>query len=146
MSNTKKEDVKFGLTNETQALPIISKYFNTKLIKDPNPYAVHDWWNETKTIFIELKSRRINHNQYDTAIIGTNKIKKCLNKDTNYYFCWLYLDGLYYIKYDKEVFKNFVVDDNYKIGFRKDVGKAEISSVTHIPYKLLTKLPNTIIL
>jgi hypothetical protein len=143
---SKKEDIKFGLSNEEKALPQITTFLNTELKKDPNPYAIHDWWNETKTIFVELKSRRITHNQYDTAIIGLNKIKKCDNPNVNYYFVWLYTDGLFYLKYDKEVFDKFVIQKDYKIQYRFDVGKSEYSSVVHIPYKFLTKLPNTMIL
>ena len=142
---SKKDDLKFGLENEIKVLPLIEQFLETKLKKDENPYSIYDWWNETKTIFVELKSRRITHNQYDTAIIGENKIKMCKNPDINYYFVWLYTDGLFYLKYDKKLFDSFDVKET-QIKFRYDVGRPEINKVVHIPYKLLSKLPNTLIL
>ena len=144
--NSKKQDIKFGLENETKVIPTLSSFFNTELIKDPNPYAVHDWYNETKTIHVELKSRRIKHNEYSTALIGLNKINSCKNPDVKYYFVWMYNDGLFYIKYDKEIFDKFVIEKDYTIKKRYDVGRIEKSDVMHIPYTSLLKLPNTIIL
>jgi len=142
---SKKEDLKFGLENEKKVLPVLEQFLETKLKKDTNPYSIYDWWNETKTVFVELKSRRIAHNQYETAMIGENKVKMCNNPSINYYFVWLYTDGLFYLKYDKKLFDSFDKKE-LKISFRYDVGRSEISNVIHIPYKLLTKLPNTLIL
>ena len=143
---SKKEDINFGLTNEQKVIPSIESFLKTELKKDPNPYSIYDWWNETKTVFVELKSRRNTHNQYDTTIIGENKIKMCINPDVNYYFVFLFTDGLYYIKYDKEIFKNFTIEKDLRIKYRYDVGQVEFKKVVHIPYKLLNKLPNTIII
>jgi len=143
---SKTEDINFGLTNEQKAIPSIESFLKTELKKDPNPYSIYDWWNETKTVFVELKSRRNTHNQYDTTIIGENKIQMCTNPDIKYYFVFLFTDGLYYIKYDKELFKNFTIEKDLRIKYRYDVGKVEFKKVVHIPYKLLNKLPNTIII
>ena len=136
---SKKLDIQFGLDNETKVLPIISKFLNTNLNK-LHHFSPIDWVNETKTIYVELKSRRIRHNQYETALLGLNKIKNCNNKKIEYYFVWQYIDGLFYLKYDEELFKSFNIEEGFKIGFRQDVGHSELSTVVHIPYKLLKKV------
>jgi hypothetical protein len=95
---------------------------------------------------VELKSRRISHNQFPTAIVGTNKIDYCTNPNIVYYFVWVYKDGIFYLKYDKKLFDTFEKDDMYKINYRYDVGRTEMSKIVRIPYKHLTKIPNLSIL
>lgn len=142
---SKKEDLQFGLNNEQKVMPILENFLNTKLQKGTNEYSIYDWWNETKTIFVELKSRRITHNKFDTALIGYNKVQQCTNKNINYYFVWLYTDGLYYLKYNKELFDTFDIKE-ITSKYRYDVNRIEISKVLHIPTKLLQQIPNLSIL
>jgi hypothetical protein len=144
--NSKTEDLKLGELNETKALPEIETFLNTKLTKDKNKYATFDFFNDPKTIYVELKSRRIKHDKYNTALIGENKVKWCKNPDINYYFVWLYNDGIYYLKYDKELFATFKVEKEYFVKMRFDVGSFETSSVVHIPTNKLNKIPNIQIL
>ena len=87
-----------------------------------------------------LKSRRINHDKFPTALIGLNKINSCNDPKKKYYIFYKYEDGLFYIEYEKELFKTFQIDNDFKIGFRKDVNKDEISKVVKIPYKYLKKI------
>jgi hypothetical protein len=136
---SKKVDLKLGEQNEKSLISIISNFIKTDLIKDDNIYSIFDFHNEKNDIFVELKSRRIEHNKYPTALIGLNKVKKC-NNTNDYYFIWNYNDGLFYLKYDKEIFDKFQIQDDYKIKYRFDVGRPEISKVVHIPYKYLTKI------
>jgi len=91
------EDIKFGLENENKIFPIISSFLNVDL-KKTKTYDSYDWTNEDKTIYVELKSRRITYNKYNTTVIGLNKIRKCKNDNITYYFIFLFIDGLYYIK------------------------------------------------
>jgi hypothetical protein len=140
--NSKKEDIKLGELNETKAIPIISSFLNTTLTKDTNRYATFDFFNDPKTIYVELKSRRIKHDKYETALIGLNKVNWCKDPNINYYFVWLYNDGIYYLKYDKELFRTFRIEKDYLIKMRFDVGRFETSSVVHIPTNLLNKIPN----
>jgi len=139
---SKEQDLQYGDFNEKNALPIISSFLKTDLKKESNTYSLLDFSNESKSVYVELKSRRINHDQFPTALIGLNKIKFCINPDVKYYFVWLYKDGIYYLKYDKDLFDKFIIQDDYKIKFRYDVGKSEISKVVHIPYKYLKKMEN----
>ena len=99
-----------------------------------------DFENPNKTIFVELKSRRIKHNAYDTAIIGLNKIAFSDQlPEAEFWFAFCYSDGLYVIKYDKEVFDTLEVRHDYRRGPRNDVHN-NAQSVVFIPITLLTKV------
>jgi hypothetical protein len=86
---------------------------------------------------LELKSRpTINHDKWATAIIGCNKINDFRNnKKSHNYVCWLYQDGLYYIKVD---LNNW----NFTKGVQKVErdGKVEFSDCYYIPYQNLIKV------
>jgi hypothetical protein len=106
-TRTKVEDIKNGLKNEVVCKPIFEKHFKEKLTKHPNPYWAMDFFNEPKTFWLEVKERNVNHDQYPTAIISKHKVDFCNeNKTATHYFAWKYLDGIYYIKYDSEVWKS----------------------------------------
>jgi hypothetical protein len=137
---SKKQDLEMGKIAEDETIPILNEYFKTTFKKNDNAYGVIDFFNEDKTIYIELKARRLKHNQYETTMIGQNKIKYYKNlKGCSCYLCFKYIDGLYFIKYEKQLFKTFKTD-TIKINFRQDVGKTEFSDVIYIPYKHLIKI------
>ena len=99
----KKEDIEMGNKNESETIDIIDKTLETTLIKDEDKFSIFDWHNKDKTIFVELKSRRLYKDKYPTTMIGTNKIKFCNDTTKSYYFFFKFFDGLYYIKYDKDL-------------------------------------------
>jgi hypothetical protein len=134
-------DLKMGEENEIKNVETLSGFFKTHLTKDKKKYATIDWSNSSNTIYVELKSRRIYHNLYPTAIIGLNKVNFCNDPNKKYYFVYSYTDGLYYIQYDKELFKKFSIQP-MKVSYRSDVGRNEISDVIHIPVEFLTKIEN----
>jgi len=103
---SRKEDIKMGEVNEDLNVKKLETTFNTDL-KNFGKYSILDWRNSSSTVYVELKSRRLNHNSYDTTIVGMNKIEKCVNPDVKYYFAFSFLYGLYYIKYEKELFDTF---------------------------------------
>jgi hypothetical protein len=120
-------------------LEILQLYLDTKLERKGG-YAVFDFENPSKTVFVELKSRRIKHDTYDTAIIGLNKIAFCeLVSDVEYWIAFCYTDGVYIIKYDKELFDTFDVRRDYVRGVRNDVLNKP-QTVALIPINLLTKI------
>jgi hypothetical protein len=132
------QDCKFGFENENNNIDILNKFFKTEFIKNTR-YSIVDFINKDNNILIEMKSRRIPHNKYETCIIGQNKIdffNKNLNSECYIVYC--YSDGLFYIKYDKELFNNFK-NDNFKRTYNR-FNKNEISSVKLIPYQKLTKI------
>jgi len=74
--------------------------------KDTNHYSSFDFHNSDRTVFAELKTRRIRHNQYPTTIISADKIAH-IEDGKDYYFIWAYVDGLYYLKYDPNLWEKF---------------------------------------
>jgi hypothetical protein len=136
---SQKNDIVFGEASEMTNLDILQSYLDTTLERKGG-YAVFDFENPTKTIFVELKTRRIKHDTYDTAIIGLNKIAFCEQvKDVDYWFAYCYTDGIFVVKYDKELFDEFEVRHDYIRGARCDVYNKP-QSVAFIPTKYLTKI------
>jgi len=106
--STFADDYQFGTAKEIPTLPILENYFNTPLTHRGG-YAAFDYDNaalrSNNVLHIDLKSRRIRHDQYPTAIIGANKVEIAeKNPSRTYWFIFKYIDGLYGIKYSKEVF------------------------------------------
>jgi hypothetical protein len=140
---TQREDLAFGGAMEDRNIGKYNKFFNTTFTKTP-PYDPFDFTNGT--IFVEQKSRRVNHNQYPTAIIGANKVKVAEiglleNPTRSYYFCFCYLDGIFYLKYDKTLFDTFH-QDYHQRGWRADA-EDKPQAVFYIPHCHLTKLEIT---
>jgi hypothetical protein len=141
MSGTpsQKNDIAFGEASERENLDILQQFLDTTLERKGG-YAVFDFENPNKTVFVELKSRRIKHDAYDTAIIGLNKIAFCETVEgVQYWMAFCYLDGIYVIQYDSDEFADFEVRHNYMRGARNDV-RNKPQSVVMIPISKLTKL------
>jgi hypothetical protein len=85
----------------------------------------------------ELKSRRVKYNYYPTVYIGLNKIKAFTKDDTNYFCFFKFTDGLYYIKYNKETFDTFDIEE-----MSRNDEPWKRSKVINIPMNLLTKINN----
>ena len=103
------------------------------------PYHAMDFANSSKTVYVELKTRRIKHDTYPTALIGWNKVQFCSDPTKEYYFVYRYTDGLFYIKYSKEEFGTFETEWEYYRGDRPDCMNAS-SSVVHIPVERLRRV------
>tara|TARA_R110000868_G_scaffold324244_1_gene585130 strand:- start:630 stop:1040 length:411 start_codon:yes stop_codon:yes gene_type:complete len=128
-------DLKYGDLNEIELTPTLQKFFNDDTLeKVKETFGVIDFIGEK--VYCELKSRRINHNQYPTCLIGCNKIKVFQQKTTDCYIVYKYLDGLFYIKYDDELFLTF---KNEIQNVWRD-GRCEKSNVLHIPVSNLQPL------
>jgi len=113
----KQNDIKLGANGENRILPKIEKYFNEPMFKDSYVNAVLDFYNEAKTIFVELKTRRIVFGTYPDIIIGQNKLNHFnalnVNNDKKFYFIVSAYNGDYiaeincdndYRKWGKEFF------------------------------------------
>lgn len=139
---TQANDITFGEQKEqdVNVLELLQDYLQTTLQKKTQSYSVVDFENPSKTIMVELKSRRIPSTRYDTALIGTNKIAFAEQmKEMEVWFAYCYTDGVFVIKYDKELFGDFDVNDNYRRGARPDCAPYD-QSVVYIPIKHLTKI------
>lgn len=131
----KSSDLKFGFDNEKTVLPIIKKFFkddNIKMYVDK--FEVIDF--KSDNLICELKSRRINHDQYDTCLFGFNKYEEFKNNNIDSYICYKYIDGLFYIKYDENKFNTY---ENKIQNVWRD-GRCEKSRVLLIPIKDLIPL------
>ena len=136
---SQKNDIAFGTNSELTNHDLLQLYLDTTLERKGG-YAVFDFENPNKTIFVELKSRRIKHDTYDTAIIGLNKIAFVDQvPEAEFWFAFCYSDGLFVVKYDKDVFDNLEVRHDYRRGPRNDATN-NAQSVVFIPITLLTKV------
>jgi hypothetical protein len=127
-----QKDYDYGKSVEGNVLNTIQTYFHDSDITSiQNPYSVYDFKSKTKRF--ELKSRNNTKNRYATTMIGENKVLDASKFKGEYIFLFNFTDGLYYIKYDQQVFDTFEVD----IRGRKDRGYAEMAKYVLIPVKLL---------
>ncbi len=97
-----KQDNSFGLNEENLILPILEKYFKESISKSINKYE--KWDGASETTLYEIKSRTNKHNAFNDTIIGANKI---LETNKTQIFIFNFIDGIYYIKYDKSLFDTF---------------------------------------
>lgn len=134
---TQSADLAFGTKNEDTIQNQIESIAGTPLIKQGG-YSIMDYTNDVKTVYVELKTRRIKHNDYPTALIGANKIEFCSDPSKTYYFVFCYSDGIYYIKYNDSLFNTFQRSDHYYRGARSDCYNS-VQSVFYIPIESLTK-------
>jgi hypothetical protein len=110
---TFKQDYAFGITKEQEVLTKINEYFKDDIQQVLNKKSKNDF-KGTKYIY-ELKSRTNKYADYPTTLIAQDKIFS-----DNHIFLFNFTDGLYYIKYDEEAFKEFEVKD-FKRRFRTDI-------------------------
>jgi hypothetical protein len=139
---TFKEDHANGLKNEQDHKSFLEEAFGSPLTKDTNPYAAFDFFNETKTMFVELKCRGIDHDRWPTALISANKVafaKRGLKEDPTkrYYFVWIYRDGIYYLPYEEELWSAFETGE-FQRNERAD--RTEVPcATTFIPHQALLR-------
>jgi len=133
-------DLAFGTQSELNNLEILQLFLEKKLERKGG-YSVFDFEDPSKTVFVELKSRRIRHDTFDTAIIGFNKVAFAdqMCSDTKLWFAFCYTDGLYVIEYNSEQFAEYEVRENYIRGPRNDTTNKP-SKVVMIPIKDLTHI------
>jgi len=103
MDYTKQqEDLRFGFLSEEQSHQyletVFGKLLNTKDNKKFGKYFEFDKYNEN--YFIEMKTRRIPHNRYDSLFFGVNKLDKgdeILKENPNLriFYLWRCEDGIY---------------------------------------------------
>ena len=134
--NLLKEDIEYGENSEKYYLEFLKEKFDNSLIKTQDKYALFDYENFDKSLFIELKTRRkCSSYTYTDTMIGLNKINYCKNnKNNTYYFVFKFTDGLYFWKFNENQ------PLNYRLGGRCDRNINEIKDYCYIPTNYLTKL------
>mgnify|MGYP003637871051 CR=1 FL=1 len=102
MNEIQKNDKIFGFNSEQEIHSILEEQFGKLLRTELNPemgkYYEFDKYNED--YFIEVKTRRINHNKYPSLFFGKNKLikgdemlKKC--PLLRIFYLWQCNDGCY---------------------------------------------------
>lgn len=123
-----RRDYEFGRVSEQTIKPILERYFDDEL-SDTASYSQYDWRGR-KNVY-ELKTRRNAYNKYPTTMIGADKV--C----DNAIFIFAFTDGIYYIPYDEEQFKEFVCQDFRR--FRQGVRDVE-KPYYYIPIECLRRI------
>lgn len=126
----KINDLKFGDNNECSLLPLFRKQYGADIKKSTYRYSFFDY-SDDQTL-LELKSRRINHDKYPTALCNLEKIKKLAQDPRQAYLIFSYLDGVFEIPI-RENWKKWAT----RINTRSDRGKNESATVCLIPYNEL---------
>ena len=105
----KSNDLKFGKNNEVVVQGILERHFGEQVNKYRNKFSTFDYYIENKkkkiTDIIELKSRRANIGDYDTQLIGLNKINKGIEqmkKGIKIWLCFHLNDGTYIYNLHKD--------------------------------------------
>jgi hypothetical protein len=127
-------DLEFGKSFEMNMYDLI-KQLDGDLVPSTDTFALFDFVSDKTEV--ELKSRTFYMRTYPTTIVGTNKIRYIENNpDKSYYFCFAFTDGLFYLKYSKDLFSKF----KKKKCERNDRGRIETMDVIHIPIEYLTQI------
>ena len=132
-SATQAEDRVFGRGSEWNNKGVIEKHLSTNLTP-LGYYDTFDFTNTNNTVYVELKSRRVASTLFPTSIIGENKVNACNDPSKTYWFCFAYTDGMFIIKYHKDLFDTFPRVNEFQRSSRTDANNA--------PQKVIL-IPNT---
>ena len=105
-----KNDIEFGNKAEIEVIKLLRVHFGEDILKNTYRYAIYDAKCKETNTHYEIKARRCAMNSFPTTIIPCSKIAKKEEKD-NLIFVFLFTDGLYFIKYDQQVFDTFGTDN-----------------------------------
>ena len=125
-------DYIFGKTQEERTLIKVCRFFDEEIL----PTTQFCRWDfESDTAIYEMKSRNVSSNTYIDVMIGYNKIQPICKPQ---YFLFNFTDGLFYIKYDEQVFMDFELKLFKREGRTDCNDKPQV--VCHIPVKNLTRI------
>ena len=127
MKRTFNEDYKCGLTNEKKVINYLNDNgHNYKQYK--NKCELFDFTDGRN--ICELKSRNNDYDKSPTTIFGQNKIEN-LQDDKIYWFYFLFKDGLYRWKFNKDEY-------TIKTNGRSDRGRNEYKPHCNVNIKYLS--------
>jgi hypothetical protein len=110
MSSFKQDYIK-GTFRESEINNQLNDFFKEKLIKTKSSFCPYDFIGEKSNTLYELKSRNNCYRTYQTTLIGYDKIIQGKTQ----VFIFDFIDGIYYINYDEEIFKSFGLKDFQRI-------------------------------
>lgn len=97
-----KSDYSFGKKSEDIVLGKIENHFKDNIKSVKSQTSVYDYEGELN--IYELKTRTNTYRAYNTTLLGYNKV---ISSNKKQIFVFSFTDGLYYIKYDEELFNTF---------------------------------------
>jgi hypothetical protein len=112
------DDYLWGKAEENYTYPILKAYFKTDLKQYPNQYDDFDFYDD-KTEY-EQKSRKFNYNKYDETMISLNKTMKQSANGKDIILIFNFTDGIYWIKYDEQLFNTFRRESFSRAGYDWD--------------------------
>lgn len=143
MDYTKQqEDLRFGFLSEEQSHEyletVFGKLLNTKDNKKFGRYFEFDKYSDN--YFIEMKTRRIPHNKYDSLFFGVNKLDKgdeILKENPNLriFYLWRCEDGIYGWEHRSTDFE--ICNRG-----RRDRGRREVDLCVDVKQKFIKPLKN----
>jgi hypothetical protein len=128
-----KSDYIFGIEKEREVFDIIKKFFNDPEIKKADSkYAKHDFVGSN---LYELKSRNCSFSKFPTTLLPKSKV---IDDKNNQIYLFNFTDGLYYIRYAKDIFDKMDCKMFKRIQRTDYYDKPQL--YYHIPTDLLTKI------
>ena len=130
MNKIKINDLNFGFQSEKDIHSYLENYFG-ELKETKEKYGYHFEFDKcNEKYLIELKTRRIKHNQYHSLFFGKNKFIKGEellkeNPELKIYYLWRCNDGVYGWLHDSTEYTE-------EISGRRDRGKIEENLCIHI--------------
>jgi hypothetical protein len=124
-------DYNFGREQEIVLLPRLNEFFKDDIKPTKDKFHKYDY--EGNKYVYEMKSRTCKMEQYSTTLLPADKVIKTKKQ----IFLFNFTDGLYYIEYDEEVWKDIEVASFRR--FRIGVNDLE-KPYYHIPTTLLKKI------
>tara|TARA_S200002703_G_scaffold121986_1_gene107878 strand:+ start:1390 stop:1893 length:504 start_codon:yes stop_codon:yes gene_type:complete len=129
----KIRDLSFGYTSEENLLPLFRRVYGDKIVKSSDRFSFFDYSDDDS--LIELKTRRINHDRFPTALCNLEKVKKLAADPRQAYLVFSYLDGVFQVPI-KENWKYWTTRTNT----RCDRGRNESAVVCLIPHTQMERL------
>ena len=103
---TFKQDYNKGLQGENDIHSVLEDAFDTTLTKTVDPKHRMDF--EGSNCWIEVKTRfGVSSKSYPTMLLPVSKILFALEATKPVYFVFNLTDGVFYIKFDEELFKSY---------------------------------------
>ena len=136
--NKKEIDLSFGIKSESDIHENLEESFGT-LRNTKDIYGSHFEFDKVNDeYFIEIKTRRINHNQYDSLFFGKNKFVKGNelieeNPEVRIFYLWKCYDGIFGWEHDSSPY-------SIKMQGRCDRGRDEYNECIDIQQKYIKPL------
>jgi hypothetical protein len=134
------QDYTRGIQGEIDIHSVLEEAFDCPLTKTTNPKHSMDF--EGDNCWIEIKTRfGISSDSYATMLLPDIKVKFALLATKPVYFVFNLTDGIFYCRFNKELFETYRVEDVC----RRDRGETKAVRHYHIPVSDLDWIQKTVV-